>query len=148
MVEMPARMMSDAMTFDRADVSRIAAAENVIAVPAISYPPPLNVIARRFRPLMSFVKCVTAGPFGNVSSAAASPAGEPPAQFAEFENRPSAAPVQTCDEAKSGTERRVAKKAASARVFMRDGCDFEMTLASESITGLPYGHASSARRHA
>src|SRR4051812_30713534 len=70
---------------------------------------------------MSFVTASVRGPAGKTSSADASPAGEPPIQFAASENRGDALPVQTCvDGHAAGAKQHKAseKRTASARVFM------------------------------
>src|SRR6185369_5614260 len=97
--------MSVAIVFQPSEESVIVALANVMAFPAMLYPDPRNKIECTVRPAMSFVSVITGAPTGKVRSAAASPAGEPPIQFAGFENAPFAAPVQMWDAAKSVDEK-------------------------------------------
>ena len=71
-----------------------AFAASVMALPPIVNSSAEKAIDWAVRPVRSFVAVVRLAA-GNEIAAVASPAGEPPIQFDGFENRLSAAPVQT-----------------------------------------------------
>src|SRR2546425_5545869 len=91
----PASARSQAIVLVPPDESITDAfAASVMGLPPMVNPSAEKAIDWTVRPFRSFVAVVRLAA-GNEIAAVASPAGEPPIQFDGFENRPSAAPVQT-----------------------------------------------------